>query len=267
MLEDLEGESRSGAQHAFVRAAVAPILARPVAGSVQISQALSGHVVVVLGAEGPWMRVRAADDYEGWVHHGYLSSPRPPRGPLIAGWDRNVRLSLGCVVRGHGGVPRNLPLGGLLHREEDVESGRAVGLEERRRAFPTEVEAIVNTAVHYFAGTYYQWGGVTPWGADCSGFVQSTFALHGVRLPRDAWQQASIGEEVVGGLTGMRTGDLLFFQDHLAGRVSHVALAMSNQLFVHLSIGRGGYSIEHVDEPDPFVTELLSRFVFARRVI
>ena len=43
------------------------------------------------------------------------------------------------------------------------------------------------------ASASYQWGGVTPWGADCSGMVQTVFGMHGVPLPRDARQQAELG--------------------------------------------------------------------------
>jgi gamma-D-glutamyl-L-lysine dipeptidyl-peptidase len=243
------------------------MLARPEAGSVQISQALSGHTVVVLQARGPWFRVRSADEYEGWVHHGYLSTPRAPRGPMISGWDRDIRLSLGCIVRAHGGGTRQLPFGGLVHREEDVESGRALTLSDRRRHFPREAEAVAQTAVAFFAGTYYQWGGVTPWGADCSGFVQSVFALHGVQLPRDAWQQASCGEEVSGGVSAMRPADLLFYVDRTGERVAHVSLATGAETFVHLSIGRGGYAIEDWAARDEVFDELLSRLVAVRRVL
>ena len=65
----------------------------------------------------------------------------------------------------------------------------------RIAAFPRDAAAIATTAVELFAGTPYQWGGVSPWGADCSGLMQTAFWLHGVALPRDAWQQAAIGED------------------------------------------------------------------------
>src|ERR671938_541848 len=51
--------------------------------------------------------------------------------------------------------------------------------------FPRVREAIARSAAELFEGTPYQWGGITPWGAECSGLVQSTFGLHGVALPRD----------------------------------------------------------------------------------
>src|SRR5437867_1504792 len=40
-----------------------------------------------------------------------------------------------------------------------------------------------------FRGVPYLWGGRTPLGFDCSGFVQQVMSGHGVELPRDAHEQ------------------------------------------------------------------------------
>src|SRR5215467_5482498 len=89
---------------------------------------------------------------------------------------------------------------------------RATGSSRARRFAPMS-SAIGRTAVDLFIGTSYQWGGVTPWGADCSGLVQSVFALHGVPLPRDAWQQAEMGVDAGQDVGDLLLGDLLFFTD------------------------------------------------------
>jgi gamma-D-glutamyl-L-lysine dipeptidyl-peptidase len=121
---------------------------------------------------------------------------------------------------------------------------------------------LVETARVAFAGTPYQWGGITPWGADCSGFVQTVFALHGVALPRDAHQQATVGGEA----EGDREGDLLFFSERLDGRITHVAIALGPSEFAHVALGRGGHAIERRLEPDEYVAALLGQFRFARTV-
>ena len=75
-------------------------------------------------------------------------------------------------------------------------SSEAVNAADLTQRFPRNADAIVRSAIRHFAGTPYQWGGITPWGADCSGLVQTIFGLHGVGLPRDSSQQAAVGSPV-----------------------------------------------------------------------
>jgi hypothetical protein len=81
----------------------------------------------------------------------------------------------------------------MLRSDERVLDGDAVSTTEVRKLYPLEPAAISKSARELFRGTSYVWGGVTPWGADCSGLIQSSFALHGQNHPRDAWQQAELG--------------------------------------------------------------------------
>ena len=246
---------------AVVRSAVAPMLAEPHLSSGQVSQQLAGHVVSIVEDQGDWLLVRGRDEYEGWVHRGYLS-----RG--VAGVDAAERLiSLGCVVRGSDAEQRALPLRAVLTPGDDIESGEAVRARDLSSRFPIDAAAIGRSAVELFVGTSYQWGGVTPWGADCSGLVQSVFALHGVSLPRDAWQQARTGRDAGRDIMATRPADLLFFSDRPDAHVTHVAIALGDRRIVHLALGRGGYAVERLDGADNYIAKLKSRFLFARSVL
>lgn len=121
---------------------------------------------------------------------------------------------------------------------------------------------LVESAREAFVGTPYIWGGITPWGADCSGFAQTVFAVHGIALPRDSSQQALIGVDA----DGRAAGDLLFFSEREDGRITHVAISLGPDEFAHVALGRGGHAVERRDGPDPYVPALLARFRFARRV-
>jgi gamma-D-glutamyl-L-lysine dipeptidyl-peptidase len=120
---------------------------------------------------------------------------------------------------------------------------------------------LVATAREAFAGTPYQWGGITPRGADCSGFVQTVFAVHGIALPRDAYQQALEGAPS----DGDQAGDLLFFSEREDGRITHVAIALGTGEFAHVALGRGGHAIERRDSDEEYVQALGRWFRFARR--
>src|SRR5205085_2647754 len=133
--------------------------------------------------------------------------------------------------------------------------------------FPRAAIAITRSAQELFEGAPYLWGGTTPWGADCSGFVQSIYGLHGVALPRDAWQQSSSGGDA-GSLAELEPADLAFFSDREDRRVTHVAIALGKRRLVHLALGRGGFAVEKLDDArDAYVTKLCQRFLRARRVL
>jgi gamma-D-glutamyl-L-lysine dipeptidyl-peptidase len=255
---------------AQVRVPIAPLLAEPLVSSGQTSQLLAGHPVDVLETRGEWLRVCGEDEYEGWMHRGYLTMVnrdawREERH--AAHLVREPRLSLGCIVAGAGGR-RALPLGAWLDADERVLEGEAIPFRERDARFPVaDGAAICRTAETFFRGTSYQWGGITPWGADCSGLVQTTFGLHGVELHRDAWQQAQQGEPA-GGMLSLPVGALLFFSDRSDGWVTHVGISCGGRRMMHLALGRGGWSVERLDdEVDPYVALLRERFLFARIVL
>ena len=169
----------------IIRSAVAPLCAEARAGSEQVSQTLAGHRIEPRAECGAWVCGRTADGYEGWVHRGYVESlgAREAASRFATG-----RVSLGCVVTEIDGRRRALPLGAVLADDAYVEHGAALAPEELLARFPCTPGGVVRTALEFFEGTPYQWGGITPWGADCSGLVQTTFGLHGIRLPRDARQ-------------------------------------------------------------------------------
>lgn len=243
------------------------MLWEPDVRTTQVSQLLRGHAADVVARQGLWLRVRSGDGYEGWIHQGYVASIINGDTPLMSGWDDPRPLSLGCTVRDASGATRKLPLGALITNGEARTSGLAMTLEERRRTFPATGDAITASGQTYFEGTSYEWGGVTPWGADCSGFVQASFALHGVHLPRDAWMQAQSGQPVPNDLAALEAGDLLFFSDDPDARISHVAMSLGGSRVVHQALGRGGHAVDDLESDEEYTTLLRGRLRCARRVL
>lgn len=248
-------------------AAIAPMLWEPDVRTTQVSQLLRGHTAEVVARQGLWLRVQSGDGYHGWIHQGYVASVPPGDVPWTTGWDDPRSLSLGCAVRDSNGATRKLPLGALIADGEQRTSGLAMTLEERRLTFPPTGDAITATAQTYFEGTSYEWGGVTPWGADCSGMVQASFALHGVHMPRDAWMQAETGCQIDSDYSGLVAGDLLFFSDDPEARISHVAISLGGSRVVHQALGRGGHAVDDLTSAEEYTTLLRGRLRCTRRVL
>lgn len=243
-----------------VRSAVAPMMIESRVSAALASQLTAGHLLTLLDQRGDWWLARGEDAYEGWVHRGYLEPS--------SGNERDWPVTTGALVRRADGVMRSLPFGARVAPDSMLLTGEAYDDDERARLFPPDHQAVAQSAQKFFTGASYLWGGVTPWGTDCSGFVQAIAALHNLLLPRDAWQQASAGERVgvdVLDLLSFRPADLLFFSDRDDRRITHVAMQLTTERFVHSAIARGGVSIESVLNADDYVKQLTTQFVSARR--
>lgn len=227
----------STADRFTVRSAVAPLLGDARISAPLTSQLLAGEVLQLVDGRGDWLQVRGADDYEGWTHVGFLMP--------FTGTEASWRISLGCVTRDADGQPQALPLGARLSPGHAVLEGVAIEPAARASQFPRDRDAIVRSARSLFTGASYLWGGVTPWGVDCSGFVQRIFALHGVPLRRDAWQQAEDMVMVTDDVSAKHMpGDLLFFSDRDDKRITHVGIGTGEGGMIHSSLARGGIYAE-----------------------
>jgi len=94
---------------------------------------------------------------------------------------------------------------------------------------------IVAAATDYI-GVPYVFGGTSPYGFDCSGYVQYVFAKSGVSLPRTADVQYEVGTPI--STTDLVSGDLVFFSTYTYG-ASHVGIYVGDGQFIHASSSRG----------------------------
>ncbi len=113
----------------------------------------------------------------------------------------------------------------------------------------------------YFKGGKYVWGGTTPEGFDCSGYVQYLYKKHNVNLPRTAWAQSKKGLSI--DKEDLQKGDLLFFlTDKKRGiPVTHVGIYIGDGEFIHAASKKRGIIISPITHGSYAKT-----FVSARRV-
>lgn len=95
--------------------------------------------------------------------------------------------------------------------------------------------SIIQTSMNYI-GVPYVFGGTTPSGFDCSGYVRYVFSNAGIYLPRMADEQYAVGSYV--SMNELTAGDLVFFSTYEAGP-SHVGIYLGNGNFINASSSRG----------------------------
>lgn len=99
-----------------------------------------------------------------------------------------------------------------------------------------KVDAIIKTAKKHI-GTRYCFGGTTPKGFDCSGFVQYVFKQNGFSIPRTADEQYNLGQRVKKRVE-LEPGDLVFFSTYEKG-ASHCGIYLGKNQFIHVSSSKG----------------------------
>ncbi|HWR40280.1 MAG TPA: NlpC/P60 family protein [Patescibacteria group bacterium] len=102
---------------------------------------------------------------------------------------------------------------------------------------------VIPTALRY-VGVPYSFGGTTPSGFDCSGFVRYVFAGSGISLPRMADEQYEVGQPV--SYNRLQPGDLVFFTTYAAG-VSHSGIYLGNGQFISAT-SSSGVAVTRIDD-------------------
>lgn len=222
-----------------------------------VSQALLGTPVQVLQiskGNNPWPEVVTPDDYNGWVHykaitvmsrealHQWNAAPKIIVTALSAEVHAKSRASSATVsdvvagdrlldlgVRGSWfkvGFPDGR-VGYLRRRDAKTEAAWRRKLDQSPKAILKTAESMV--------GFPYIWGGMSPKGFDCSGFVRTVFFMHDLIIPRDAGDQFRASERI-DDMSRLVPGDLVFFgrwRENGQPRVSHVGIYMGDGRFIH----------------------------------
>ena len=136
----------------------------------------------------------------------------------------------------------------LQQRQAAVEVNRGFG---RRGA------QIVQMAQQYM-GTPYAWGGSSPGGFDCSGFIYYIYSQFGISLPRMSEGQFEVGRAISG--DNLLPGDLVFFTTYEPG-ASHVGIYLGGGRFIHASSAAGEVTITPLGK-----SYYQERYLGARRV-
>lgn len=141
--------------------------------------------------------------------------------------------------------------------KEKKEKNNASG-DEKKSTKKADTDELLASATS-FLGLAYRFGGTTPAGFDCSGFMQYIFKkTYAINLPRTSAAQATVGTPVR--REDLQAGDLVFFRTS-GSRISHVGMYVGNNRFIHSP--RTGKSIEITSLSNKYWN---SKYATARRV-
>jgi len=249
----------------FCGLAAVPVRREPSDRAEMSTQLLFGDIMKVTGQSGSWLQVGIFfDGYDGWVDAkqileiGEDEYLRLSSLPLFV----NRRLYADKVILDSQKI--KLPAGCSfydLRGEIMYVGGHECVLEGSTWPFTfTGVDELLNTAGGYLSCPYL-WGGKTYMGLDCSGFTQVVYKQHGIKLLRDAAQQATQGE-IINLISDGMPGDLAFF-DNREGRIVHVGILLEKQQIIHCS---GKVRIDQVDHQGIFNREL-NKYTHSLRLI
>lgn len=98
-------------------------------------------------------------------------------------------------------------------------------------------EQIVSFAKQYL-GYSYVYGGTTPSGFDCSGFIYYVFNSCGYSISRSLTSQANTGTAV--SKSELQPGDIVFFDNTSNGSLGHVGIYIGNGQMIHAANSKRG---------------------------
>ncbi len=207
--------------------------------SEMINQLLFGEVFTIESVKGDWAKVTTyPDHYEGYILKSHIleipySTPEEVMQQCshhTADWVSviNNNESMCSSLIPPGSRIFNGRNGGFSISDNHWKVSGAI-LDKK---YVLNKEMLIANAFR-FLNTPYLWGGKTPYGMDCSGFVQVVFRMTGVELPRDAFQQAEYGTSV-DFIEEAKQGDIAFFGEENEN-ISHVGIIIDPGHIIHCS--------------------------------
>jgi len=200
--------------------------------SEMVTQLLFGEMYRILEEQKKWVLIRSeSDQYECWIDRKQHSA--------IAG-----KIEFNQVVQSAFAPISCDDKRWFLPAGSKVNFGK-FSIGSREFYFEGAQPPSNNDPIGFASqllGAPYLWGGKSIFGIDCSGLVQVVFSCCGIQLPRDAYQQAEIGQ-TVDFVETAQAGDLAYF-DNDEGRITHVGIMLDGERIIHAS---GSVRIDRID--------------------
>jgi len=207
--------------------------------SEMVSQLLYGDCYKIIEKRKGWAKIRMEwDEYEGWVSQAQINQVTEEIYNQITASDKKISSDLVNYIVNEENLIFPILIGSDLRAVKTLNHA----FEGESQSPKPDKKALAKTAFMYLNAPYL-WGGRTPLGIDCSGFTQIVYKINGIKLSRDAYQQANEGQ-TLSFIEESEAGDLAFFDDQ-EGNITHVGLLLENHHIIH---AHGTVRIDRIDQ-------------------
>ena len=269
--------------YGIVNVSVTPIREEPMHSSQMVDQAIMGNIIRLLQYHNGWYLTQTHYDYVGWINKsGLFITDNNGKNNWINNADKVFKRLQGTIFsepNEHSLPVADIVLNNIVVTKPHDNVWTKIYLPDDRNGFikkeflkekrdesghNTTPNDIISLAKKMM-GTPYLWGGNSTKGNDCSGFTQTVYKANSIQLPRDARQQALVGDPVFPSKNwgNILPGDLLFFGRN--NRVTHVGISLGQKEFIHQG---GKVDINSLDElSTTFSHSRFESFLFVRRIL
>ena len=230
-----------------------------------VSQILFGQHFKILEIKPKWIKIiLATDNYEGWIcDKQYEEITYEDYENLCINNFPLVSSIFSSIQNLNSKESIPISMGSTL----PFFNNGIVKIRKHKFKFSGDIASKNSTDLINYAfkllNAPYLWGGKSILGIDCSGFTQLVFSLCGIYLPRDANQQAKMGESI--NINNIYPADLVFFENN--DKIDHVGIALENHQIIHSS---GKVRVDNLSKKGILLTnnkQLTHRLHSVKRII
>ena len=186
----------------------------------RVATSNKGDKAYIVGVENGWYRVIFAGNV-CYIRSDFLALTQVP-------YENKASSNAPIFYRGGASTGVNVSASALGSTSSNSSSSGSTA--SKPASGPVTGSQIVETAKKYL-GVPYVYGGTSPSGFDCSGFVYYVLRSHGISVSRTCAAMYKCGTPI--SKSDLQPGDLVFFQGTSAAGISHVGIYVGNGQFIH----------------------------------